>query len=285
VIFSFRLTRPAVAIAGAAAALIFGATGQAHAQGQLQAWYTASLSGIPIGTGSWFVGIGEDQYTIGLNGSAAGVARLFSNGKGIGGAAGSVVRGALVTSNFAITITNDDNPDQISVEFAASTVKQITPHPTPGPDVVPLTDAHYRGVTDPLTGSLVRVAGTGDPVRPEACQGVTSFFDGRMRFEVRREFKRMESVQSDEGYQGPVVVCALYFTPIAGHHPGRAAIKYLAQLTEIEVSLAPITNTPILAPFRLAIPTPFGLGVLQATKFNTVATTGRSSAAISKSQQ
>jgi len=277
VIPAFRSNLAAVVIA--AAALIHGGTGQAQAQGQLQAWYTASLSGIPIGTGAWFVGIGEDQYVINVNGSTAGLARLFSQGKGGGGTSGSVVQGRLVPSAYSMTITNDNNPDQVSVVFAAGTVKQVTPPDPPNPDRVPLTEAHYRGVTDPLTGSVVRVEGTGDPVRPEACQGVASVFNGHMRFDVRREFRRMESVEAGEGYRGPVVVCALYYTPIAGHSPGRAAIKYLAQLKGIEVSLAPIANTRILAPFSLSIPTPFGLGVLQATRFISVATSGRSPAA------
>ena len=43
----------------------------AHAQGTLQARYRASLSGLPFGTGSWFVGVGEDQYVIGANGSTS----------------------------------------------------------------------------------------------------------------------------------------------------------------------------------------------------------------------
>ncbi|MGP0094695.1 MAG: DUF3108 domain-containing protein [Xanthobacteraceae bacterium] len=274
-VISFRLALRAVAAAGAAVTFIFGVVDRAHAQGQLKAWYTASLSGIPIGTGSSFVAIGDDQYQIGVNGSTAGVVRLFSSGKGVGGASGSVVGGRPVTAGYEVTITNGGNPDRINIAFGAGTVKQVTPPQPPSPDRVPLTDAHYHGVTDPLTASLVRVDGTGDPVGPQACHGATAIFEGLMRFEVRREFKRMESVQAEEGYQGPAVVCAMYFVPIAGYNPGRAAIKYLAQLKEMEVWLAPIANTRILAPFRVSIPTPFGLGVLQATKFISVATPGR----------
>jgi len=269
-LISFRLTCHAVA--SAAALLICGAGAQAHAQGQLQAWYTASLSGLPIGNGAWFVDIRGDRYAIGVNGSTGGVARLFSNGKGGGSASGSIVGGRLVASSYSLTITNDDNPDQINVAFAAGAVKQITPPDTLSPDRVPLNDAHYHGVTDPLTGSLVRVEGTGTPVRPEACQGASAIFNGHMRFEVRLAFKRMESVRANKGYAGPAVVCALYFTPVAGHNPGRPALKYLAQLKDMEVSLAPVANTRFLAPFRVSIPTPFGLGELQATEFTSVAT-------------
>ncbi len=279
---SLRFILRAIAAVGVAGVLVCGGVGRAHAQGKLEARYTVSLSGLPIGTGSWFVGVGDDRYLIGANGSTSGVLRLFANGTGVGGVSGSVVGGRLVTAGYAMTITNDNSPDPINIAFAAGTVKQVTPPPMPSADRVPLTDAHYRGVTDPLTGSLVRVGGTGDPVSPKACQGTTAIFSGRMRFEVRREFKRVESVQADKGSQGPVVVCAMYFTPIAGHNPGRAAIKYLTQLKDMEVWLAPITNTRILAPFRVSIPTPFGLGVMQATEFVSVATPGRSTAANAK---
>ena len=38
----------------------------------------------------------------------------------------------------------------------------------------------------------------------------------------------------------------------------------------MEVWLAPIAGTRVLVPFRVSIPTPIGLGVLQATQFVSV---------------
>ncbi|MGP0088516.1 MAG: DUF3108 domain-containing protein [Xanthobacteraceae bacterium] len=275
---SFRFTLRAIV----AVVSVCGVVGLAHAQGKLDARYTASLWGLTIGSGSWQVTVDEDRYAIGANGGTSGVLRLFANGTGNGAVSGTVSGGHLVAAGYAMAITNDGSIDQIDMVFAASKVKQVTPPPIPSPDRVPLTDAHYHGVTDPLTGSLVRVGGTEDPVSPKACQGATAIFTGRIRFDVRREFKRMEHVQANEGYQGPVVVCGMYFTPIAGYNPGRASIKYLTQVKDMEVWLAPIANTRILAPFRVSIPTPFGLGVLQATEFVSVATPGRSTAANAK---
>jgi hypothetical protein len=48
-------------------------------------------------------------------------------------------------------------------------------------------------------------------------------------------------------------------------------IKYLATERKMEITLVPIAGTRVLVPFRLAIPTPFGLAVLEATQFHTVA--------------
>ena len=79
-----------------------------------------------------------------------------------------------------------------------------------------------------------------------------------MRYDLKLDFKRMETVKAEKGYHGPVVVCAIYFTPIAGYIPDRPVIKYLAAQRNIEIAFAPIAGTRILVPFRMVIPTPLG---------------------------
>jgi hypothetical protein len=96
-------------------------------------------------------------------------------------------------------------------------------------------------------------------------------FDGRVRYDLHSKFRRMETVRADRGYEGPAVVCAVYFTPIAGYVPDRPAIKYLVALRDAEVWLAPIAGTRVLVPFRFAMPTPLGIGILRATEFVSVA--------------
>jgi hypothetical protein len=59
----------------------------------------------------------------------------------------------------------------------------------------------------------------------------------------------------------------VYFVPVAGFVPTRAAIKYLVSQREMEVWLAPVGGTRVLVPFRVSIPTPIGQGVMQATQF------------------
>ena len=63
------------------------------------------------------------------------------------------------------------------------------------------------------------------------------------------------------------MVCAVYFAPVAGHIPERSAIKYLIAQRDMEVWLAPIAGTRLMVPYRVSIPTPIGIGVLQATQF------------------
>jgi hypothetical protein len=63
----------------------------------------------------------------------------------------------------------------------------------------------------------------------------------------------------------------MLYRPIAGHRPERPAIKYLVEQRDMEMWLAPIAGTRMLVPFRFSVPTPFGLGVLQANYFVTSA--------------
>ena len=249
----------------------------AEAQGRLEARYEVSLAGIPIGKGAWVIDIGDDQYSAAASGGTSGLMKAFAGGSGSGASQGRVVNGAFVPASYSATTSSSKKSETIRMTLAGGNVKESAIDPVPGvdPDRIPITDAHRHGVFDPMTGSLLRVPGTADPVSPEACHATTAIFDGRMRYDLKLDFKRMATVKAERGYQGPVVVCAIYFLPVAGYIPDRAAIKYLAAQRNMEVWLAPIAGTRVLVPFKMMIPTPLGTGTLEAVQFVTTATPPR----------
>jgi hypothetical protein len=122
-----------------------------------------------------------------------------------------------------------------------------------------------------MTATLLRAPGAGNPLSPEACHRRLAVFDGKLRYDLQLAFKRMDQVKADKGYAGPVLVCAVYFVPVAGYVPSRAAIKYLSRMRDLEVWLAPIAGTRVLVPFRAEGPTPIGIAVLEADQFVSVA--------------
>jgi hypothetical protein len=263
-------------VAGGLLGLVVPA-GSAAAQGKLDARYEVTLAGIPIGKGAWVIDIADDQYSASASGGTSGLMKTFAGGSGTGASQGRVVNGALVPSSYSATTSSSKKSETIRMTLAGGNVKESAIEPEPGvdPDRIPITDAHRRGVFDPMTAALLRVPGNGDPVSPEACHSATAIFDGRMRYDLKLEFKRMATVRAEKGYQGPVVVCAIYFSPVAGYIPDRAAIKYLAAQRNMEVWLAPIAGTRILVPFKMTIPTPLGTGTLEAVQFLTTATPPR----------
>ena len=275
-------TRPAKAALRAicsvsAACFLLAAPQSASAQGRLEAKYEATLAGIPVGRGAWTVEIADDQFSAAASGGTAGLLKAFAGGSGSGASQGRVVGGALVATSYSATTTTSKKSEAIRMVLVNGFVKEfsIDPEPPVDPDRLPITEAHRKSVFDPMTGSLLRVPGTGDPLSAEACRGTSAVFDGRMRYDLKLEFKRMETVKAEKGYHGPVVVCAVYFTPIAGYIPDRPVIKYLAAQRNIEIAFAPVAGTRVLVPFWMKIPTPLGPAMLEATQFITTATPPR----------
>jgi hypothetical protein len=257
-----------LAIAGLLSAVAVPATTAAFAQARLDASYEVTLAGIQIGKGNWLIEIGDDQYSAAAIGGSSGLLRAVSTGQGSGGSQGRVVKGQLLPVSYTVTIASSQKSETIRMALANGNIKDFTidPQPPEDPNKIPLTDAHKRGVSDPMTASLVRVPGTADLISAEACAQGSAVFDGRMRYDLSLEFKRIEAIKV-EGYQGPAVVCAIYFSPVAGYDPNRAAIKYLVAQRHMEIWLAPIAGTRVLVPYRLTIPTPVGTGKLEATRF------------------
>jgi hypothetical protein len=241
----------------------------ALAQGRLDARYNVSLGGVAFGKGAWLIDVREEQFTSSVSGATTGLLRMFSTGQGTSAVRGTVAQGQLVASTYASSIHTDKKYDEVRMVLNGSTVKDFIAEPPtmPSPERVPITDAHRRGVMDPMTASILRVPGNGDTFAPEACQRKVGIFDGRMRYDLRFAFKRLDKVKSDKGYQGTVVVCAVYFSAVAGHIPERPVIKYLTDMRDMEVWLAPIAGTRLMVPYRASVPTPLGVGILQATQF------------------
>ena len=275
----FNAAPVALAVAVCVMALA-GADHAAAAQVHLEAEYSATVAGLPIGHGSWVIEIADDQYTAVANGSTTGLLRIFTGARGTGASRGSFNGEQTLPTSYAATIDFDRiKYDDVRMVLAGGNVKDFAVDPPlmPHPERIPVSDADRRGVVDPMSSTINRVGGNGDPVSPSACGRKVAVFDGRVRYDLRSEFKRIQTVKAERGYQGPVVVCTVYFEPISGYVPNRAVIRYLVELRDAEVWLAPISGTRVLVPFRFSMPTPLGMGVLQATQFVAVPQPGHPS--------
>lgn len=241
----------------------------AAAQQKLDTTYSATLLGLPFGEILWTVELGKNQFTAAATGGLAGLLRIFSSGHGEVTAHGTLPGGRPVASDFALKVIAGKWTDQIRIVFRGGKAQEYVagPPPEPKPNQVPITDADRVGVFDPMTALLIHMAGSGEMAVPAACERTIPVFDGHTRYNLRLEFKRTEKVETPTGYQGPVVVCSVKFFPRAGYDPGHFLVTYLAAQPDMEVWLAPFSGSRLMVPYRLSVPTPFGLGVLQATKF------------------
>ncbi|HVU41212.1 MAG TPA: DUF3108 domain-containing protein [Xanthobacteraceae bacterium] len=239
-----------------------------HFGAKLDAAYEATLLGFPIGDVTWTINLHDSRYSAVAHGTTAGLMLIFSRGHGNAEAQGSVVGKEPLVSNFLINITHGSASQEVRILFKHGKASEsLAPPPKPNPQLVPLNEAYRTGVVDPMSALLVNVPGSGEMAGPAACARTIAVFDGRMRFNLKLAFKRIEQVQVPDGYHGAAVVCAVYFTPLAGYDPNRYAIKYLQAARGMEIWLAPLSGTRLMVPYRLSVPTPIGVGILQATHF------------------
>jgi hypothetical protein len=266
--------RATLIAAGAVLALTGAAIGPAQAQGTLTAGYTISVARIPVGKLAWSADIGADSYDIAGSGEASGIASFLASGKGTLATRGTVTDGRLSPTEFSSDITEDGGKLRQTMRLEQGNVTELTidpPAPAADPDRVALTAAHQQGVVDPLTAWLVPAAGAGDGLGREACERTLSVFDGQKRYDLKLAFRRMDKAKADKGYQGPALVCAVTLQPIAGHRPASSTVTFLAGGRDIELWLAPVAGTRLLAPIRVQVANMLGNIVVQAVEFQATA--------------
>jgi hypothetical protein len=245
------------------------AAAPALAQGRLEARYVVTLAGIQIGKGNWVVDINGSHFSAAASGVTTGLMRVLTKGEGTSASRGTLHDGRPLHSVYASTIKSRRKTDEVRVVVDHGDVKDFKADPPPGhnKERLPVTAEQRHGVLDPMTASLIHVPGAGSPLVPDACQRTLPIFDGRIRYDLNLAFKRMDEVKADKGYAGPVVVCAVYFSPIGGYIPSRVTIRYLKKQRDMEIWLAPIAGTRVLVPYRAQGPTPIGEAVMEATEF------------------
>jgi hypothetical protein len=257
----------------AIAALLLAATpGFARAQGTLEARYTISLARIPIGAASVTADLADGRYRVAARGRASGALRVFAGGEGSLTASGAMIGGRPSPAEFVARTATDDDTLDVRLGFDGGNVTALAASaPPPGPDRLPLTEAHRLGVIDPLTALLVPAGAGESGLSAAACDRTLPVFDGRRRYNLKLAFKRMDKVKADKGYSGPVVVCAATLMPIAGYRKSSRLVKFLTDGRDIEVALAPVAGTRVLAPFRVSVANMFGNLVMQANRFEVLA--------------
>jgi hypothetical protein len=245
---------------------------RAFAQGKLEASYSISVARITIGNASVTAEIGETDYTASMSARGSGVLRILSSGDGNLKVQGHIRDGLPVPARYVSSTTADDDKLDVEMSFenGNATALEASP-PPPSADRVALTEQHRNGVMDPLTALFIPVGDAG--LTQAACARVLPIFDGRRRYDLKLDFKRFDRVKVGEGYEGPVVVCAMALLPIAGHRKSSPMLNFLTGGREMEIAFAPVAGTALIAPLRVTVFYMLGNLVMQATKFMTSSST------------
>jgi hypothetical protein len=252
------------------AAIAASAASDARAQAQFDARYTLSMAGIAIGKLTWRTQIAATDYATSANGRVTGILSILVRGEGNVSVKGRMKEGRPQPASFVSAVNREDEKTAVQMTFDGSRVRDLkVDEPPHESDRVPIADAHKLGVVDPLTAFLI--PGPDDPAAREGCEHNLGIFDGRRRYDLALSFKRTDTIKGDNNKLSTVLVCAVKFMPVSGHRTSSPLVKFLSEGRDIEVWLAPVTGTRILAPVRMAVASLVGNMVLQADQFETTA--------------
>lgn len=261
----------AARLVAALIALIAGSLG-AKAQGRLTAQYSIIMTGVTIGHVAWTVDIGDSQYSTAASGKASGVLSMLVNGEGAVAAEGRVANWHLKPAQFHSHITDEDGTTDLTIGFADGLASvSATPPLKPTPERLPVTEADLHGVADPLSAVLITAKPGESFFSADNCAHILAIFDGRRRYDLALTFARIDKVTLEHSYAGPVLVCGVVLRPIAGYRPDSLLVKYVAGRRDMELWLAPIPGTALMAPLRVAMPTLIGTLKIQADQFDATA--------------
>ena len=266
-IFRSRAAQAFALATGSALALVIAAlSDRAQAQGKLDASYTISFARIRVGDITATVVLGDSEYAISARGHAGGVMKLLVDGEGSFTTRGTIKHGHPVPTTFTSKIVSGGESSDVTMLLDEGSVKELAASSPPGRERVPVTEANRQAIVDPLTAMLFSAAAAASDGLPQG-QHTLPIFDGHQRYDLKLAFKRMDKVIAEKGYAGPVVVCSADYEPIAGHRASTPLVKYLSEGREMEIALAPVADTRLLAPFRMSVVSMVANLVIEANRF------------------
>ena len=281
-----RRSSHAVALAGLVVAIQWIPLHSAAASDyKFQAKYRVSLAGVPIGEANFIGNFVGPKYRLDGYGKLTGIAGAIYDYTASASSAGQVYSGKVVPNAFSVNASEGDETSTVRMTMGSSGVRRlkITPEPTPywlnHPNRVKVTDAHTKGTMDPISALIVAGGNTPDGIDRRACERTVPIFNGRERFDVNLEYRRVQPVSDASVPGGQVLVCGAHYRAVAGHRTDRDEIK-MAEKLDIEVLLSPVSGSDLLLPYRVTIPTPLGAAVIQAAGVTSNGTLDKKAAAL-----
>lgn len=261
-----------VAAAGfAALALLCGNTQAAEIpadQSALESHYNITLMGMQIGAAQLKANIVDESYKIDVWTRLTGLAGVMTGGKGAASASGSLSGATVIPAKFAVTTATGDKSVSVRMALSDGTPQaiKITPPLPERKNRIVLRSEDTRNVIDPVSALLMPVTGKAIAGDPAACERTLPLFDGSVRFDVPLSFTRTQKINT-RAYAGPVTVCSVRYRPIAGHVPNRPETTFMENNRDIEIWLVPSPDGRLFLPYRIAVRSPLGQVVIEATSF------------------
>jgi hypothetical protein len=233
---------------------------------QIEATYRVDLAAFNLGDFHLTAKLKGANYTLKAQGEFSFITSMIYRASGKTTSSGRLSKLGAEPSRFTVNYKGGGKKEERRLSFVDGAVDEVSivPKKRQNPRNVPISAGQLERVLDPLTAAFLSVRSNGSAGPLDVCQQTVPVFDGKQRFDIVLSPKRLESANADApaGLSGPMPVCRVKFVPIGGYRPDHPGIKFMAQTDEIEVWLFPIPRTNLNFPYRIAVPTTLGSGVI-----------------------
>ena len=218
--------------------------------------YVVTLGGINVAAVT--VDLTDDgrNYSLDLSANVAGLGSLVASGTASATSTGRASSPVLAASEFDLKTRANGEDFTVDVSYDGGNVSafQVDP-PLIDYDRVPIERSHLRGVTDAMAAFVIK----GGTLDKSLCRRDVRVFTGVERFNIAMTFAAEDDATSPRtGYQGPVILCNIGYTPISGHFTSSEMTQYLADSDRILIWYAPLGETGYFIPYRMLLTTQMG---------------------------
>ncbi|WDR01415.1 DUF3108 domain-containing protein [Devosia algicola] len=234
------------AIAGAAANEVDGT-----------AKYVITLGGLNVANVT--VGLSDDsqKFSLDLSASVSGLVNFVASGTARITTRGRSSSRTLVPEQFDLNTRANGENFNVDVSYAGGNVSgfRVDPPIVDNYNRVPIERKHLNGVTDMLSAFVLK----GTSLDQSLCKRKMQIFTGVERFNIAMSYAAANEATSPRtGYQGPVILCRINYTPIAGHFTTSEMTSYLAKSDRILIWYAPVGDSGYFIPYRVVLTTSIG---------------------------
>ena len=244
-------------LAAAACGLVLMAGASAAAPVNATAQYLISLSGTSIATATIRLNDTGKRYAMAVDARITGLAQLVASGIAKVDSAGLSNGRELVSDKFDLLTRASGEDFTVSIEYAQKDVTAfiVTPPLLNNIDRVALERKHLHGVNDMVAAFVLK----GGALDKSLCDRQMQIFTGLERFNIAMQFTKEDAATSKRtGYQGPVVLCNIRYTPVSGHFTTSEITNYLADSDRILIWYAPLRTPGYFIPYRVLLTTSMG---------------------------
>ena len=223
-----------------------------------KAEYSVTLGGTHMAAVSIDFSDDGKQYALGLNARISGLARLVASGSARLRSTGSSAGAALRAQKFDLLTSAGGQDLNVAVTYAAGDVDSFVVDPPiiNTIDRVAIERKQLVGGVNDMAAAFILKGGALDK---GLCERRLQIFTGVERFNLSLRYARDDVATSKRtGYQGPVVLCSVSYTPISGHYTSSEITTYLAQSDRILIWYAPLQNADYFIPYRALVTTEAG---------------------------